>query len=243
MRLLLDPAVADKPAGAPVSPVAASPTPAAPPAAPAPATKTESASTPTVAAEGAKPSPWLAVPEPKAEDKREPAQKAEPDKKPEPEKFDLKVPEGAAMDAAALAKFESSMKELGLDAKQAQKILERDLAAQKASHEETLTLLKKQDADGVKALQTAWGTKFAERSETVKRAFDYADPDGSFRKKLGDSYLANNPDLISFVEKFGQLMKEDSIAAGPNAARAGKDNRPLPERSKDAFTEWLKKGK
>jgi len=185
---------------------------------------------------------------PKQEDKKEPEKAAAatpaaaPDKK-EPEKFDLKVPEGASMDAAALAKFESSMKELGFDAKQAQKILERDLAAQKASHEETLTLLKKQDADGVKALQTEWGTKFAEKSETVKRAFDYADPDGSFRKKLADSYLANNRDLIRFVEKFGDLMKEDSIAAGPNAAKVGKDNRPLPERSQEAFREWLKKGK
>jgi hypothetical protein len=179
------------------------------------------------------------APAAKAEDKKEPAA---PEKK-EPEKFDLKVPEGAAMDAASLAKFESSMKELGFDAKQAQKILERDLAAQKASHEETLSILKKQDADSAKELQTSWGTKFPERSESVKRAFDYADPTGAFRKKLADSYLANNKDLIEFVEKFGALMKEDTIAAGPNAARSGKDNRPLQERSVDAFKEFLKKGK
>lgn len=239
LRLLLDPAVADiKPAGAPASPVAASPTPAAPPAAPAPATKTESASTP-IPAEPAKASPWM---EPAAKAKEEP--KAEEPKKEtpkEPEKFDLKVPDGFTMEAAAKAKFESSMQELGLDAKQAQKLLDKQLADQKASHEETITLLKKQDADGVKALQTAWGTKFAERSETVKRAFDYADPDGSFRKLLADSYLANNKPLIEFVEKFGALMKEDSISAGPSSAKPAKDNRPLQERTQAEFKKWLEK--
>lgn len=180
---------------------------------------------------------------PKQEEKKDPA-KPEPEKKAtEPEKFDLKVPEGFTMEAAAKAKFESSMKELGLDAKQAQKLLEKHLSDQKASHEETISYLKQRSQTDAKELESEWGTKYAEKSERVKRAFDYADPDRSFRKELEAAYLGNNKRLIKFVEKFADLLGEDSIATGPNAAKAGKDNRPLQERSRDAFSEFLKKGK
>jgi len=157
-------------------------------------------------------------------------------------KLDLKVPEGYTMDAAALDKFKSSMKELGLDSTAAQKILARDLKAQKESHEETISMLKRQDAEGVKALQSEWGTKFAEKAEKVKRVFDFADPDGSFRKDLEASYLANNPKLIRFVEKFSDLVGEGKIASGTTGVPGGKDNRPLHERSIDAFRQLNKKG-
>ena len=242
MRLLFDPAVIEKPAAAPVvdAPAkvvapAAAPAPVVP-AAPAPAPASAAAAVPAAPAAPAWNAPKPAEPVAAVPDPAKPAAPAPAAPVKEPEKFDLKVPDGVKMEPAALEGYKNLSKELGLTSEQTQKLLDRDLQAQKTSRESLTQQIQKQDADWAGEIRTKQGEKYAEFEATVSRAFDYGDPDGSFRKALGEAGLLNNPRLIGFVERFGSLFKEDKIPSGATGApKGGKDNRPLHERLIDEF--------
>lgn len=257
MRYLLDPAVIDKPAGAP--PAAAAPATPAPVAAPAATVAAPAASAPPAAAApaaapaapaaGADPAapaaPSWSAPKAAAPAAADPAKKpdpAAPAPKKEPENFEIKAPDGVTLDSAALEGYKNLAKELGLTSEQAQKFIKRDLEVQKASHEAIQKQIADQSTAWLGELRTKFGDKFAEREATISRAFDYGDPTGKFREKLKAAGLLYNPDLAEFVESFGNLFKEDKAPTGGTSIPKAKDNRPQHERLRDAFKELNKAG-
>ncbi len=252
MRLLLDPAVAVAVGGTggtivadPPKPAAAAPAPAAEPAKPVAAATPAPIAVPvtqTVSSTVSATAPWSAPAAKPAEAVADPAKPADGVKPTEPEKFDLKLPDGVAMEPAALEGYKALGKDLGLTSKQTQALLDRDLAAQKASQEGVMKQIQAQDATWLGQLRSTWGDKFAERSATVSRAYDYADPTGAFRKKLEAAGLLNNPDLVEVVERFGNLFKEDKIPSGATGVPREKDNRPQQERLADEFRKLNKAG-
>jgi hypothetical protein len=234
----------------PAVPAVVTPTPAAEPAKvdavvpatpalPVPATKTETTSVPATAA-------W-ATPAKKADDKAAtPA--GEKAKEPVPAipvatEFTLKAPEGVKLEPAVLEGYKTLSKDLGLTSDQAQKLYERDLAMTQESHREGVASLQRQDAAWFGELQNKWGEKFQERSITVSRAYDYADPDGSFRASLKKAGLLNNPLLTEFVERFGTLFKEDRTVVGTTAVPKTKDTRPQHVRLAEEFEKLNKSGR
>ncbi len=255
-RLLLDPAVTMVGGGGgsatavvePAKPavVAAPPPAAAQPAPPAtvvaPAPTVTAGTEPATAATAA----W-ATPAKKDDAKvvAEPAKPAatDPAKPVVPTEFTLKAPEGVKLEPAVLEGYKTLSKDLGLTSEQAQKLYERDLAAAQVAHKEGVASLQQQDAAWFGELQTKWGDKFKERAVTVSRAYDYADPDGSFRASLKQAGLLNNPRLTEFVEKFGALFKEDNTAVGTTAVPKAKDTRPQHVRLAEEFEKLNKSGK
>lgn len=132
--------------------------------------------------------------------------------------MDLKVPEGSKMEPAQLERYVSFANENGLSQAQAQKLLERDLAAEKAAGESTKAALKQQDQRWLTDLQTEWGPKYVENGEHSKRGFDLLDPDGSMRKDMESIGVANWPKLVKAAERLGRMMAEDKLHA-PNAGK------------------------
>ena len=257
MKLLLDPAtgvvggagsagtavveppkVAPAPVvAAPPAPVAAVPAPAAPAPVVTPAPATVTASTSVVAT-----APW-SKPAEKPADPVAPA--TDPAAVPaKTEEFTLKAPEGVTIEPAVQEGYKTLSKDLGLTSAQTQKLYDRDIQAQQAAQKDAVVGLQKQDATWLGELQAKWGPNFQERSITVSRAYDFADPTGEFRAKLGRAGLLNNPDLVGIFEKFGELFKEDRIPSGATGIPKAKDNRPQQERLTEAFraeAEKLKK--
>jgi hypothetical protein len=209
--------------------------PAAPATAPAPA-----AAAPAKAPEkGAwladgKPAPAAAAAEPAT-----PAAAATEAK--QPEKLKVTVPEGFKMEAAALEAFEADMTALGVTSEQAQKLLAKNLETQKASHEALLSQLDKQDSDWLGELKTAWGEKFAENGEKLKRVYDYIDPQGDLRKGLEAMKLAHNPVLNKALAKLIPLFEEPKLKPPSAAGVPEKDTRTPMERLAAQFREDLKK--
>lgn len=199
----------------PVPVPAAVPSPAAEPA------KVEAA---PWSAPAKKPDAAVAAIPPKADDKT-----PEPVKVPAP--FALKAPEGATIDPAVLEGYKVLSEKLGLTSEQAQKVYDGDLERVKEYHAAKV----KQDQTWLGELRTEWGPKFQERSITVGRAYDYADPDGSLRKILAQEGYLNHPALTKFVERFGDLFKEDKISSGATGVPKEKDTRPQQERLREAF--------
>lgn len=141
--------------------------------------------------------------------------------------YELKAPEGVKMEAAALTKFAGEMQALGVPAEQAQKLLERDLAAQKAQEKSIQGQLKANDQAFVKALQSEWGDKFAENSEHVKRGFEDFDPTGKIRAGLKAAGLINWPEAVRAMERHGRRIAEDKLF-NPAVGKAG-DPKMSPE--------------
>lgn len=232
MRLLLDPA-AKEPAAAPAT-VAAAATPApATPAAPAPA-----AAAPAAPAKAADKAAWLGEGAKPAAAAAEPAKPAEVK---QPEKYELKLPEGHTMEAATLEAFGARMQALGVSQEQAQKLLAQDLEAQKASHTALLSQLDKQDADWLGELKSAWGEKYAENGEKLKRVYDYIDPQGDLRKGLEAMKMAHNPVLNKALAKLIPLFEEPKLKPPSAAGVVEKDNRTIQEKLAAKFREDMEK--
>lgn len=230
MRLLMDPAVVEKPAGA-TAPAAAAPAPATPAAPPATATppKVETASAAVEAA------PWAPPAEGKA---AEPAKAAESNDKKEPEKYSLKAPDGSSMDAKALETFGAQMQQLGVTQDQAQKLLEARHAEQKAAEADGWKAIRAQDQKWLSELQQdkEYGlANFGKNAERTKRAFDFIDPDGSMRREMADIGVSNWPKLMKGLAKFGARMEEDNLHTGANGVPAEKDKRSTNQKLIDSY--------
>jgi hypothetical protein len=216
-------------------------TPVAPAATPAPAVAAP-ASPAAPAAKAPEKGAWLGEAKPAAAAGADPAKAPAADAPAkQPDKFDLKVPEGHAMEAAALEAFEARMKALGVSQEQAQKLLVEDLTAQKASHEALLSQLDKQDTDWLGELKTAWGDKFAENGEKLKRVYDYIDPQGELRKGLEAMKLAHNPVLNKALAKLIPLFEEPKLKPPSAAGVQERDNRTPQERLAASFRAELAK--
>jgi hypothetical protein len=206
MRLLLSPEVVAAVA-APPAPVAVVPPAAVPAVVPAAST-----------------TPWNEPPKP-------PAAAPTPEVKPPvvgevkeapkpPEKFVLKAPEGVKLEPAYLEKAGADYQALGVTQDAAQKLLERDLAAQKAAHESNVSAIKQTNDQWAKDLQADkdfGGTKFSENAEMAKRGLDYVDPDGSMRKAMETLGVNNWPPFVKSWAKVGRMLAEDKLHAPTNA--------------------------
>jgi hypothetical protein len=148
---------------------------------------------------------------------------------------DLKLPEGVQMEPARLEEYASFAKESGYSQAQTEKLIARDLAQQKASHEAILGQLKAQDAKWLGEYQKSLGDKFTEHGEKLKRVFDYADADGSFRKGLEAMHMAHHPELLKFAEKFIPLFEEDRLKGPSGTIPAGEDKRTLDQKLDDEY--------
>lgn len=219
----------------PAAPPPAAPVAAPPPAAPAkesapPASEKAAWLTPPAPKEGAPPAP------PAGEKPKEPAA-------PAPQKFELKAPEGTSVDSAALEKFGTEMKALGFSQEQAQKLLERDLTAQKTRTQAEGDFMKAKDQEWLGEVKGTWGTaKFAENSEHAKRGFDFLDPDGTMRKDMERAGLAHWPKMVYAAERLGRAIGEDKIGVRTETTRSieGKKN---PEQAlKDQYRDAAQKG-
>jgi hypothetical protein len=164
--------------------------------------------------------------------------KAEAEKKTDV-KYEFKVPEGKEVDKALAGKVESFAKELGLSPEQAQKVYDRDASDRVAYETNALAAMEAQNSQWyqeLKADKDFGGDKIGENSELVKRAFEYADPDGSVRKGLTNSKHENWPPLVKMMHRFGKLFAEDKLHLGTTAQHTPmKDNRPRNERMADAL--------
>ena len=133
-----------------------------------------------------------------------------------PEKYEFKAPEGTALDPAAVEAFTPIAKELGLTNDQAQKLVDLQLA-QSTQAQQAYTA-------GIKAMLDGWteqsrtdkefgGAKFQENVGVASAALDKFGTN-ALRKALDDSGMGNHPEVVRFLWKVGQTMKEDGMASG-----------------------------
>lgn len=170
--------------------------------------------------------------EAKQTDNGKPADQKTPDGKPDadpaakqPAKFELKLPEGAKLDAKHLEATVEYAKALGLNQEQAQKLLERDASlveghwkGMQANHAQQV----EKWGDAVKNDKDLGGTNFDTTVTSARRAVDrFGSPD--LKKALNETGLGNHPELVRMLAKIGKAMAEDSFVDSKNPAGKPKD--------------------
>lgn len=148
------------------------------------------------------------------------------DAKPEsviPEKYELKLPEGMALDEAALEAFTPIAKELGLDQEKAQKLADvyagikaKEAAqAQEAWVKDVANWRKEVETDKVLGGQAFEGNKRA----ALAALKAYAPPE--LQPLLEQSGLGNHKAIFAFCAAVGKAMSEDKFEKGAPAGDQG----------------------
>lgn len=137
-----------------------------------------------------------------------------------PAALELKVPEGFT-DTAAVEGIKALAGELGLDSPKAQLVLEKFAGWAQAQAQAAEESFAKQDAEWAAALKAdpeLGGQKWAAAQKDIGRAVAHfkAQP---VMKLLHAAGLGNHPELVRFVARIGQSLREDTVA-GTSAAPA-----------------------
>lgn len=143
-----------------------------------------------------------------------------------PEKYDLKLPDGAPLDAAHLEAVASFAKDAKLPQDVAQKMVERDVQM-------VAQVFEKAQADW-KAKTEAWlessktdkeigGDKFTPMTKAANDVIaKYGSPE--LRKLMDETGAGNHPEFIRIFARLGQAMADDKMtlpAGGGTGAPAG----------------------
>ena len=211
------------PAAAPVS-ASSAPGQTAPPVtapatavpAPAPAASTDAAAKPADAATAVTLNPLAAALE---QAQKQEGQTQDKDKKDDttkaaesvPEKYEFKAPEGVTLHEKTIEQFSAVAKELKLSQAAAQKLVDFDVAREKARAAEIQTFV----TDGAKAL--AADQNPGERNQYATKAFLAAKKglsadDAAAVQNLifgNNSFLGNHPGFVRFLANMGKLVSED----------------------------------
>lgn len=142
-----------------------------------------------------------------------------------PEKYDLKLPDGSALDAAHLDSLSTYAKELGLSQEQAQKFVERDAALVGSIRERDQAKwndMVKNWGEQSKQDPEIGGEKFTVNAQAAQRALDkFGTP--ALRKMLNDTGAGNHPELVRVFARIGQAIADDKIVTGSNGGKLPRD--------------------
>jgi hypothetical protein len=129
------------------------------------------------------------------------------------EKLALKLAEGSLLNAKEMDAFEADVRELGLPADKAQKLLDREAERRQAFLDSQLTGFKEQQTGWEKQLEahpTLGGSKLKESDEHATRFVERFGPKG-FLDELKKSGFARHPGLFETLANAGRAMAEDKL--------------------------------
>lgn len=144
-----------------------------------------------------------------------------------PETYELKMPEGIELDAAAADEFKAIAKELKLSASDAQKVA--DVGAKMAQRQtEAHAKLVASWTEMTKVDKEVGGDKLPENLAIAKKALDtFGTPE--LRDVLNMTGLGNHPEVIRAFYKAGKAISEDRFVQGaPKAPETDMAKRLFP---------------
>lgn len=136
-----------------------------------------------------------------------------------PEKYELKAPEGQALDASVLSKFEGVARELGLTQDAAQKLVETMAPQMQQAQQALFNAQREQWKTDSRNDKEFGGEKFEANMAVAKKALDaFGTP--ALKNMLNESGLGDNPDVIRFFHNVGQKLSSAAFVPSGNNSNA-----------------------
>ena len=139
-----------------------------------------------------------------------------------PEKYEFKLPEGMTLDLEKLKIVEPVFKDLGLSNEQAQKLVDLQSQIVKNEEEAHVQAFNQYVEDLKKEAKTFFGPKLPDVMRNVARARDQF-IHKELQEKLNVSGLANDKDVLVFLDKLGRVVGEGKFIDGKISAPAKGD--------------------
>lgn len=134
--------------------------------------------------------------------------------KPEvPEKYEFQAPDGLQLDETVMGEFSNVAKEIGLSQEHASAIVNKlapIMAQQEMARIEEATHSWAEESRNDKEFG---GARLDENLAIAKKAVDTYGGD-TLKSLLNESGLGNHPEVIRFMYRVGQTLKEDTITNG-----------------------------
>jgi len=138
---------------------------------------------------------------------------------------DFVMPEGMTLDEAALAEATPIFKELGLTQEQAQKLIDLQAGQVQAGSQmqiDNFNQLKSDWFASAKGDSEYGGDSFDENAKVAQNAVNkYGTPE--LKQLLDEHGVGNHPELIRFMVRVGQTLKEDVPGTSGTASSAKAD--------------------
>jgi hypothetical protein len=136
------------------------------------------------------------------------------------DKYELNLPKDQKLDESLVKGFKEAAHKAGVLPNQAEKILNQYI-------QDTQAVLSKMEADKkveatqkIEALKTEWGKDFEKNVRTAQVALkEFGDE--SFTQYLDQTGLGNDPQVIKFMAKLGNLLSEDQIKGANTGQKFG----------------------
>lgn len=142
-----------------------------------------------------------------------------------PTTYDLRTPEGMAVDAAQLDLYAAQARELGLGQAQAQKLLELSHANREAMWRQHAAQVEDW-AEAVRQDRELGGARYEATRMHAVAGLKAHDPDGTLYALLEESGYGNHPEVIRFLSRISRARGEDSVITGTSRP----EDLPLEER-------------
>lgn len=130
-----------------------------------------------------------------------------------PEKYEFKLPDGLTMDAAGLAKYEATFRDLGLTNDQAQRLIGQyaeQVVEQNKQLEAELTKQTEAWTNEIKGDPEFGGSKFDATVATAQKAIGhFGSPE--LKQWLEVTGAMNHPGLVKAFARIGKAMSEDTF--------------------------------
>lgn len=154
---------------------------------------------------------------PSEKDSQKPSETTEGQKPVIPEKYDLKLPDGALIDAKRVEEIEAYAKAQGFSNEQAQALLEREnsvlvnhIQAQEKAYQEASSKW----VEELRADKEFGGEVFNQNAELAKRFINRFGSQ-TLKTTLDQTGLGNHPELFRMVVRAAKAMSEDQLVIPP----------------------------
>lgn len=134
--------------------------------------------------------------------------------------YEIKIPEGKAVNAEFVKGFKAWAHEAGLSTAQASKLAEQYMSFEDAQ----IAAMAKAEETALAAVKIEWGDKFAENVAVAQKAVaEFCTPQE--REAMDATGMGNNPIWVRMFHRIGLAMSEDRIKGGGTGSGGGEMKR------------------
>lgn len=157
-----------------------------------------------------------------------------------PEDYQAQFPDGFDLDEETFNGFKQAAKEAGLTQTQFERVVNFEVARSQRLTEQMRNDVRQHREESETALKKEWGANYDQKLETAKRVFNKF-ADDTIRKMVEDTRFGDNPEVIRFMAKIGEVLSEDVLIEQSRTSQEGGMDRDIAGRPMLTFPSMEKK--
>lgn len=157
-----------------------------------------------------------------------------------PEDYAATFPDGFDLDEETFSGFKQIAKENGLTQKQFESVVNFEVLRSEKMKTAMKEDVRQHREESEMALKREWGTNYDQKMETAKKVFNRF-ADDKIKQMVEDTRFGDNPEVIRFMAKIGEVLSEDVLVDNKQTPPSGEMDRDIAGRPMLSFPSMEKK--